>query len=158
MGFGPFFEDSGKMIERWEQNPPAKISKKTLIHNDFNPRNSCVRKNGKMCIYDWELATINIPQRDIFEFLAFTLDENFEIGRLLKFLQNHFELIREINGSSYDWKSYLNDFIVSGYEFLITRVSFYLAGNTLLNYSFIKRVFICANKIIKDSKELYERF
>lgn len=150
------FQDVGKMIELWEKNPPLKISKETLIHNDFNSRNSSVRKNGKLCIYDWELAVINIPQRDIFEFLAFTLDENFKAERLIKLLQKHFELIQEINGSSYNWKSYLDDFILSGYEFLITRVSFYLAGNTLLNYSFIKRVFICANKIIKDSKGFYE--
>ena len=151
------FRDTGRVIDLWEKNPPVKISKKTLIHNDFNPRNSGVRKNGKLCIYDWELATINIPQRDIFEFLAFTLEEDFNQERLFLFLQKHFQLIREINGSSYNWKSYLDDFILSGYEFLITRVSFYLAGNTLLNYAFIKRVFICANKIIKDSRGLYER-
>jgi len=153
-----FFQDIGSVIEDWKHNNPIKKSKLTLIHNDFNTRNVGVRNNGKMCIYDWELATINIPQRDIFEFLAFALAENFEAGRLLKFLKLHFELIQEINGSSYLWESYLDDFIVSGYEFLITRASFYLAGNTLLNYSFINRVFICANKIIKDSKELYERF
>jgi len=153
-----FFQDIGSVIEVWKHNNPIKKSKLTLIHNDFNTRNVGVRNNGKMCIYDWELATINIPQRDIFEFLAFALAENFEAGRLLKFLKLHFELIQEINGSSYLWESYLDDFIVSGYEFLITRASFYLAGNTLLNYSFINRVFICANKIIKDSKELYERF
>ncbi|HSH20339.1 MAG TPA: phosphotransferase, partial [Draconibacterium sp.] len=152
------FQETGNMIELWSKHSPVKISKKTLLHNDFNSRNVAVRKNGKICIYDWELASINIPQRDIFEFLAFTLDENFEPERLFKLLEKHFELTREINGSSYDWKSYIDDFIVSGYEFLITRVTFYLAGNTLLNYPFIKRVFICADKIIKDSRGLYERF
>ncbi len=151
------FQDTASVIERWEKNPPIKISKKTLLHNDFNPRNVGVRKDGRVCIYDWELAVINIPQRDIFEFLAFSLEEDFEPERLLKLLRQHFELIREINENPYNWKSYLDDFIVAGYEFLITRVTFYLAGNTLLNYAFIKRVFICANKIIKESKGLYGR-
>jgi len=151
------FKETGDMIELWSNNPPVKISKKTLLHNDFNPRNVAVRKNGKVCIYDWELAAINIPQRDIFEFLAFSLDENFEPKRLFNLLREHFALTQEINGNSYEWKSYLDDFIVSGYEFLITRVTFYLAGNTLLNYPFIKRVFICSDKIIKESKRLYER-
>jgi len=151
------FMDAGRVIELWEKNPPVKISKQTLVHNDFNPRNVGIRRDGRVCIYDWELAAVNIPQRDIFEFLAFSLDENFEEERLVTLLQKHFELIQEINGNSYQWKSYLGDFIVSGYEFLITRVTFYLAGNTLLNYPFIKRGFICADKIIKVSKGLYER-
>lgn len=152
-----FFQDIGSVIEDWRNNNPVKNSRQTLIHNDFNTRNVGVRKNGRICIYDWELATINIPQRDIFEFLAFSLDENFEDERLLKLIKKHFEMIREINGFSYQWNSYLDDFIISGYEFLITRVTFYLAGNTLLNYPFIKRVFMCANKIINDSKGMYGR-
>lgn len=54
----------------------------TLIHNDCNPRNICLRKDSKepsketapqMCLYDWELATIDVPQRDLAEFLTFTL-------------------------------------------------------------------------------------
>lgn len=54
----------------------------TLIHNDCNPRNLCLRKsrtkskNGqdcRTCLYDWELATLDVPQRDLAEFLTFTL-------------------------------------------------------------------------------------
>ena len=53
----------------------------TLIHNDCNPRNLCLRKpdrvseegNIRTCLYDWELAAIDVPQRDVVEFLAFTL-------------------------------------------------------------------------------------
>ena len=92
----------------------------TLVHNDFNPRNSCIRTSltnssshlsptpqptplaagstcstgsgvmntaapyslqgsvpfpdeRSVCVYDWELATIEVPQRDLVEFLAFIL-------------------------------------------------------------------------------------
>lgn len=49
----------------------------TLIHNDCNPRNICLHAfNGgesRMCLYDWELATLDVPQRDVAEFLTFTL-------------------------------------------------------------------------------------
>src|SRR5262249_53558525 len=48
----------------------------TLIHNDFNPRNIALRReaNGlRLCAFDWELATIGAPQRDLAEFLAFVL-------------------------------------------------------------------------------------
>jgi hydroxymethylglutaryl-CoA reductase (NADPH) len=151
----PLFDDIGEVIALWKNNPPLKKSVKTLVHNDFNSRNVAVRKNGRICIYDWELAMINIPQRDIFEFLAFTLDPDFHEDRLLKLMKRHFELLKEINCSSYSWKDYLNDFIISGYEFLITRASFYLAGSTLVDYRFIKRVFICSNRIIQKAKKMY---
>ncbi|HKK40626.1 MAG TPA: phosphotransferase, partial [Cryomorphaceae bacterium] len=43
---------------------------KTLVHNDFNPRNSCF-VNGEFLLYDWELATWHVPQYDLVEFLCF---------------------------------------------------------------------------------------
>jgi hydroxymethylglutaryl-CoA reductase (NADPH) len=116
-----------------------------------------LRKNGEICIYDWELAVLNIPQRDVFEFLAFSLDIDFSDDRLKKLMTIHFKLLEEINGPSYSWDDFLDDFIVSGYEFLITRASFYLAGNTLVDYRFIKRVFISANRMIKKTRTFYGR-
>ena len=51
---------------------------KTLIHNDCNPRNSCLRLgqdsgNRSLCLYDWELAAIHVPHVDLAEFLLFSL-------------------------------------------------------------------------------------
>jgi thioester reductase-like protein len=61
-------------VERWwsvlERQP------QTLIHNDFNPRNVMLRGtvgDARLCAYDWELATIGAPQRDLAEFLCFVL-------------------------------------------------------------------------------------
>ncbi|KAG0233461.1 hypothetical protein BGW42_007418 [Actinomortierella wolfii] len=53
-------------------------SPRTLIHGDFNTRNSCLRFNAKtgaksLCVYDWELACCHVPQRDVVEFLSFVL-------------------------------------------------------------------------------------
>ena len=151
------FEDLGVVIASWGKNPPIKKSIKTLVHNDFNTRNVGLRKNGVICIYDWELAMLNIPQRDVFEFLAFTLDVDFSDDRLLNLMEEHFKMLQEINGTLYSWQDFLDDFILSGYEFLITRASFYLAGNTLVDYRFIKRVFICANRMISKAKTFYGR-
>ncbi|XP_065886688.1 uncharacterized protein [Dysidea avara] len=67
---------------------------KTLVQNDCNPRNICIRKAAtdqsassdedtrQMCIYDWELARIDVPQHDLAEFLAFVLppDETYKLG------------------------------------------------------------------------------
>jgi hydroxymethylglutaryl-CoA reductase (NADPH) len=49
---------------------------RTLIHNDFNPRNLAFRRSPKgamLCAYDWELATIGLPQYDLTELLCFVL-------------------------------------------------------------------------------------
>lgn len=151
------FDEIAGVIQRWRKEPPVKKSRPTLVHNDFNSRNIGIRKNGNLCIYDWELAVINIPHRDIFEFLAFTLDVDNNAERLHNLMKSHYEMLGEINGKTYAWKDYIDDFIISGHEFLITRASFYLAGNTLLNYSFIKRVFISSNRIIKHAETFYER-
>ncbi|MGH9146197.1 MAG: thioester reductase domain-containing protein, partial [Vicinamibacterales bacterium] len=46
----------------------------TLIHNDFSPRNLALRHDAcgfRLCAYDWELATLGPPQRDLAEFLCF---------------------------------------------------------------------------------------
>ena len=54
--------------------PRAEALPQTLIHNDFNPRNICLRRRGShltLCAFDWELATIGAPTRDLAEFLCF---------------------------------------------------------------------------------------
>ncbi|EDO41048.1 predicted protein [Nematostella vectensis] len=71
-------------------------SPRTLIHNDFNARNACIRLSiqstaprpeyverpdyacDHLCLYDWECSTVHVPQSDIAEFLAFTLAEDTE--------------------------------------------------------------------------------
>ncbi len=48
----------------------------TLIHGDFTPRNLCLRPSSeglRLCAYDWELAQLHLPARDVVEFLAYTL-------------------------------------------------------------------------------------
>ena len=54
---------------------------RTLIHNDFNPRNLAFRRVDRelqLCAYDWELATIGVPQHDLAELLCFVLPDNAE--------------------------------------------------------------------------------
>lgn len=146
------FDLMNEILNDWEVNGIHPVGKKTVIHNDFNPRNIGIRANGDPCIYDWELATINIPQRDIFEFLAFTLDPDFELSVLEKLLKYHCDLTKSFNEESYSWEDYLYDFQLAGNEFLVTRVCFYLAGSTLVNYAFIERVFKTSYSILKCSK------
>jgi hypothetical protein len=55
--------------------PALDAAPHTLIHNDFNPRNMCFRpmEDGgrRLCVFDWELATIGHPMRDLAELFCF---------------------------------------------------------------------------------------
>ena len=105
----------------------------TLIHNDCNPRNICLRQPNSsltspislpapqlthhhrgashttqashtdsipfqdprtLCMYDWELATVGVPQYDLAEFLCFTLQPSTPPSvwlSLLEFYRQHLE-------------------------------------------------------------------
>ena len=144
------FQYLDSVLDQWMKEMPMKKSKLTLVHNDFNPRNVGVRMDGRLCMYDWELASFNVPQRDVFEFLAFTLLEDFSTVEMENILKFHYQLMKEWNEASYSYSDYLNDFKIAGDEFLLTRVSFYLAGSTLVHYPFINRVFAVALKMIQS--------
>ncbi len=121
---------------------------KTIIHNDFNSRNIAIRKaipnhisqNEEIpCIYDWELAVVNIPHRDIVEFLSFVLVDGFQTEDLNHFLSFHFSLYKTMDDSlvESDWKQ---GYIYALKEFLVTRVSFYEVAGIHARYAFSERI------------------
>lgn len=109
---------------------------KALVHNDFNPRNVALRADGRLCIYDWELAMWNIPQRDIVEWLSFILPVGFKPVEALQWLRH----AHALEGEPVPWGSWLGDAAYAVREYLLTRVSFYLSGNVLADYPFAERV------------------
>ncbi|MEM6348701.1 MAG: phosphotransferase [Bacteroidota bacterium] len=121
----------------------------TIVHNDCNSRNIAIRKDGRACIYDWELAVLDVPQRDIVEFLSFVLVEDFSEERLFDYLEYHFELQAE--GTNRDqW--------FAGYRYalkvyLLSRVSFYEVAGILDRYAFSDRILSNAFRML----ELLER-
>ncbi|MEY2924463.1 MAG: hypothetical protein RLZZ337_1011 [Bacteroidota bacterium] len=137
----------------WETNGINYHTNLCLVHNDFNPRNIAIRKDGKPCFYDWELAFYSAPQRDIFEFLAFVLNDDFEDNDLRKPMQFHYECMSEMNDDAYGFSQYIADFITAGRVFIVTRVNFYLSGSTLVNYSFIERVFRISNAMLDKANK-----
>jgi hydroxymethylglutaryl-CoA reductase (NADPH) len=147
-----YFEEMLDYITDWSLNGFHPKGELTLIHNDFNPRNVGIRKNGNPCIYDWELATFGMPQRDIFEFLSFTLPSGFAPQSLQEILLHHYELLKVINPPEYGFPEYIHDFRLAGKAFLVSRVNFYLSGSTLVNYSFTERIFNVSFEILKTVK------
>lgn len=108
---------------------------KTLIHNDFNARNVGIRSDGRSCIYDWELAIVHFPHRDIIEFLSFTLSENFTNEEFWSHIYYHTHL-----HNPKDEKRWRDGYVYCLKEYLITRVSFYLTGRIVLDFAFTERI------------------
>ena len=141
LNLDPYFQKMLGFLKEFEDGGTQGKGRKTLIHNDFNPRNIAIRNNDQACIYDWELAQQGLVQRDIFEFLAFSLEAGFKGNRLLVLLDWHYALAQEFNAKDYSRKDYLEDMALVAKSFLLQRVNFYLSGSTLVNYPFIERVF-----------------
>ena len=135
-------------IDNFEEEAKSIRLSKTIIHNDFNPRNIAVLKNGNPLIYDWELAVIDYPHRDIVEFLSFVLPPNFEKEDLFFYLQYHFKLNNE--GT---WEEWVKAYRYSLKVYIASRVSFYEVSGILIKYDFSKRILNIAFRMLELLKE-----
>ncbi len=111
---------------------------KTIIHNDFNSRNIAIRSNGAVCIYDWELAMIDFPHRDIVEFLSFVMPIDFCPTDFLGYLDVHFSL----QNDNYSWSDWKQGYIYTLKSYIVCRLSFYMTGKIVVDYPFAERVFL----------------
>lgn len=143
-------DDRFERMTQWEIST-SHYTPKTLIHNDFNPRNTGIRKGGSPVVYDWELAVYDLPQRDLFEFLSFVLEEKFDTTDLLEPLKYHHSLM-EVS-TPLNWDEYLSDLQTAGRQYILGRVNFYLSGSTLVQYPFAERIFKTAHRMLDRIQE-----
>ncbi|MFG2378320.1 hypothetical protein ACGFY9_43555 [Streptomyces sp. NPDC048504] len=129
-------EDAGQ----WA--PAVHALPRTLVHNDLNPRNIAVR-GGRVAVYDWELATVDVPQRDVVELLASTLGPDATADDVEHALTAHAEAVAAVSPEAAalvagcDWRR--------GYQlalrtFLTTRLTLYLAGHSQREFGFLPGV------------------
>jgi hydroxymethylglutaryl-CoA reductase (NADPH) len=119
----------------WEKEAHEINIAKVVIHNDCNPRNIAIRKNGDVCIYDWELAVIDFPSRDVVEFLSFVLLPDFTKEEMMFYLNNYSEL--NPKNSKEEW---MKAYRYSLKTYIATRVSFYEVSGILIKYEFSERI------------------
>ncbi len=109
--------------------------KPTLIHNDFNPRNIMILKDGTACIYDWELCMRDLPHRDIMELLSFVLTPKTTEAELLIYLNFYRDCT-----PYYHWKDTLLAFRYTLKCLIVSRFSFYEVSGIVSKYDFSSRV------------------
>ncbi|MCW1097000.1 MULTISPECIES: phosphotransferase [Streptomyces] len=133
--------------ERWTQELHA--MPRTLVHNDFNPRNLAVRE-GRIVAYDWELATVGPPQRDAVELLAFTAGPHVTAAEVDRFLDVHARAVASVSPraarlvADTDWR---RGHRLALREFLMTRLALYAAGNTQREFAFLPQVVATAFRL-----------
>jgi NADP-dependent 3-hydroxy-3-methylglutaryl-CoA reductase len=129
-------EDAGYWTQELQALP------RTLVHNDFNPRNIAVQ-DGRLIAYDWELATVGLPQRDVVELLAFTLGADATAADVDRFLSLHAQAVAAVSPTAAalvagcDWR---RGYQLALREFLMTRLALYAAGHTQREFGFLPAV------------------
>jgi hydroxymethylglutaryl-CoA reductase (NADPH) len=123
--------------------PELEAMPRTLIHNDFNPRNVALRPDGdghRLCAYDWELSTLQVPQHDVAEFLCFTLPLDATRADLEHYVDVHRRALQEASGQELDPAMCFRAFELSAYDLLVNRFALYMMAHTFRQYPFMEHV------------------
>jgi hydroxymethylglutaryl-CoA reductase (NADPH) len=141
--------DNSKLLDiingmpHWEKEAQKISIEKVVIHNDCNPRNIAIRKNGDVCIYDWELAVIDFPSRDVVEFLSFVLLPDFTKEEMMFYLNKYAEL-----NTKYSKEEWMKAYRYSLKTYIASRVSFYEVSGILIKYDFSNRILSVALRML----------
>jgi NADP-dependent 3-hydroxy-3-methylglutaryl-CoA reductase len=128
-----------KSTQEWW--PELEAMPRTLAHNDFNPRNLAIRADEdgtRLCAYDWELATIHVPQRDIAEFLAFVLPEDFDAELFWAYVDYARAALEKSLGKPVDAAQYRRGFQLALRDTALDRFAMLMMAHVFKQYGFIE--------------------
>lgn len=116
---------------------------RTLVHNDFNSRNIGIRRTvagPRLVAYDWELATIGPPQRDLAELLCFVLPPTVGASTVQQWVERHRLQLERQSGVPLPAGHWRAGFAAALADFLINRLSFYAVIDRVSAQPFLTRV------------------
>ena len=116
---------------------------RTLIHNDFNPRNIALRRvdgTSRLCAYDWELATIGVPQHDLAEFLCFVLTPGLRKDEVRHYVDLYRAVLEQACGCEIDAGVWQLGFRLSLHDLLVDRLAMYALIDRFRPQRFLGRV------------------
>jgi thioester reductase-like protein len=123
--------------------PGLETVPRTLIHNDFNPRNIGIRRvpdGTRLVAYDWELATIGAPQRDLAELLCFVLPPDVDRRTLNGWIDRHRASLERESGSRLPRTAWTDGFRSALNDVLVSRLAFYALIHRVRPQTFLPRV------------------
>ena len=83
-----------EIVEAFRQYPQC------FVHNDASPRNLCIRsatdeEERWACLYDWEIACIHVPQRDVAEFLTFVVEDKANVDTITSYAEFYCKTLKQ---------------------------------------------------------------
>ena len=123
--------------------PALETAPRTLIHNDFSPRNVAIRGSGasaRLCAYDWELATLGAPQCDLAHFLCFVLEPEVRRDEAARYVERHRAALAAAAGVPLDRGRWEAGFGAALADLLVNRLMFYVMINRVRPLPFLPRI------------------
>ena len=128
-------------VEAWW--PRLETAPRTLVHNDFSPRNAAIRGAGaslRLCAYDWELATLGAPQCDLAHFLCFVLDPEVPRDEAARYVERHRAALSTAARVPMDPGRWRAGFGAALADLLVNRMMFYVMIDRVRPLPFLTRI------------------
>ena len=132
--------------------PELEAMPRTLIHNDFTPRNLALRQDqndNRLCAYDWELATLQVPQHDLAEFLSFVIPLDATRSQIMHYVELHRQELEKASCMTLDPAQWLRGFELSTHDLLINRFALYMIAHTFREYNFMESLHARAHHLVR---------
>jgi hydroxymethylglutaryl-CoA reductase (NADPH) len=116
---------------------------RTLIHNDFNPRNLGFRRTSTgpvLCAFDWELATLGVPQHDLAELLVFALPANADRRWVDHLIERHHDRLAKRVGARWTPDEWRRGFDLSLNHLLVDRLAMYALPHAFKPLPYLARI------------------
>jgi aminoglycoside phosphotransferase (APT) family kinase protein len=125
-----------------EWSVPLTRLPRTLIHNDFNPRNVAMltEREPRLCAFDWELATIGLPQRDIAELLCWTIGATTSRKEIAGYIERSRLRLASSTGTHIDGCDWELGFRAALCELLVDRLAMYAMVDRFRPQGYLPRV------------------
>ena len=144
-----------------------------LTHNDFNPRNLCLRQTpvprgkSRLCVYDWEFYRVTNPQHDVAEFLAFVLPANTEPEAWLPYVEAYRQALlqqlrnrnapSDVQASVEDQDRFKQVFDMCVLELVLNRLGTYMRIHAVLHpMGYLPRIAGNLLRYAEDMTALYD--
>jgi len=124
---------------------------RTLVHNDFSPRNIALRREGtgfRLCAYDWELAAMYTPAHDLAELLCFVLNPAVSREEVDRHVEFHRQALEKACGRSIDATQWRQGYWLSLRDLLVNRFAMYIMAHAFRHCGFVERSFRTLRRLL----------
>src|SRR5262249_11965545 len=125
---------------------------RTRIQSDFNPRTPAFRRSPaglRLCAWDWELAQLQVPQRDLAELLAFVLSPDVAPSTVDDLVELHRRELSRCAGTDIDPAAWRRGYQLALYDFLPTRLALYQLLHAFRPCAFLARALFTAHALVR---------